>query len=186
MTPPSPTNLDPAQTQHLRKLLESGLPRCTRPYLELSRTIGAQESDVIWQVQRWQQAGLFRRFGLVIHHRRLGISANVMLVLDVPDESVQHLGQQLADEPDVTLCYQRRRQLPEWPYNLFCMVHGRDRTEVTQNVTAMLSRLNLNTFPHQMLFSLRAFKQRGARFSAQHEHEPRRPAHQLTESIHHE
>ena len=32
--------------------------------------------------------------------------------------------------PCVTLCYRRPRRLPAWPYNLFCMIHGRDRATV--------------------------------------------------------
>ena len=36
-------------------------------------------------------------------------------------------GRILADLPFVTLCYRRPRRPPRWPYNLFCMIHGRDR-----------------------------------------------------------
>lgn len=169
------TGLTSAQSQHLRTLLENGLPHCTRPYQKLANTIQVSEAAVLRQVQQWQHQGLFRRFGLVIRHHRLGISANVMLVLDVPDADVHRIGQLLAAEPDVTLCYQRRRQRPEWPYNLFCMVHGRDRAEVSDHVIAMLARLQLDTLPHQMLFSLRAFKQRGARYSPAIRHRPADP-----------
>ncbi|MCK7466867.1 MAG: hypothetical protein MZU91_01120 [Desulfosudis oleivorans] len=31
-------------------------------------------------------------------------------------------------------CYRRPRHLPDWPYNLFAMVHGRDRAEVEAKV----------------------------------------------------
>lgn len=157
--------LQPAQEQRLLELLEAGLPHCKYPYKTLARVIGANENAVMRCVLRWREEGLFRRFGLVIHHRNMGISANMMLALDVPDKNVHNVGHALAKEPDVTLCYRRRRQLPDWPYNLFCMVHGRDRDDVTSRVTAMLSRLGLDTLPHQRLFSVRAFKQRGARYS---------------------
>jgi len=42
-----------------------------------------------------------------------------MVVFDAPDDRVDHIGRQLAREPGVTLCYRRRRCLPEWPFNLY-------------------------------------------------------------------
>ena len=74
--------------------------------------------------------GIISRFGLIIRHRALGISANAMLVWDIGDEAVDAIGERFAAEPFVTLCYRRPRRLPDWPYNLFCMVHGRDRATV--------------------------------------------------------
>lgn len=164
MTSTTTTPLRPAQLQRLLNLLEQGLPHCARPYQALAQQIGASETTVIEQVRTWQQKGLFRRFGLVIHHRKLGISANLMLVLDIPERDVLQVGRTLAREPAVTLCYQRRPQPPHWPYNLFCMIHGRNRTDVLSQANQMLSRLGLDTAPRQMLFSVRAFKQRGARY----------------------
>jgi hypothetical protein len=32
----------------------------------------------------------------------------------------------------VSHCYRRPRRLPDWPYNLFAMLHGRTRAEVEQ------------------------------------------------------
>lgn len=169
MTRPDSVSLPPSQAQHLLALLEKGLPHCPRPYHEIAQRIGSNEDTVIDYVRHLHHDGLFRRVGLVVHHRRLGISANVMLVLDIPDTNVNDIGQALAREPGVTLCYLRRRQLPDWPYNLFCMIHGRQRAQVESDVAAMLERLGLNTVPRQMLFSLRAFKQRGARYHSHSE-----------------
>lgn len=156
--------LQAGQQQLLLALLEAGLPHCDRPYQQLAERIGASERVVVNQVRTWQDEGRFRRFGLVIHHRSIGISANVMLVLDIPDAEVAAVAGQLSREPQVTLCYQRPRRLPDWRYNLFCMVHGRERAQVEAKVTAMLARHGLQSVPQQMLFSLRAFKQRGARY----------------------
>jgi DNA-binding Lrp family transcriptional regulator len=66
---------------------------------------------------------------VVVRHHELGYRANAMVVFDVPDAEVDRIGGQLAAEAGVTLCYRRSRSLPHWPYNLYCMVHGRSRAE---------------------------------------------------------
>ena len=69
-------------------------------------------------------------------------------------------------EPAVTLCYRRARAVPEagWPYNLFCMIHGRNRAEVDAEITALCVRHGLAAYPQAVLFSVRRFKQRGAHY----------------------
>src|SRR5690554_993992 len=152
------------QQQQLRRLLENGLPLTSRPYQAFAEQINSTEQAVIEHVKDLDQQGLFRRFGIVVKHRALGINANCMLVLDIPDGQVDMIGEILASSPGVDLCYQRPRR-SNWPYNLFCMVHGRCREAVTRHVARLLAQHDLAQRPHHLLFSTRAFKQRGARYS---------------------
>ena len=161
MSPP----LSHPQALQLRRLLEAGLPLAERPYLALAEQIGADERAVLRQVNRWNDTGLFRRVGLVLNHRALGFRANAMLVLDVPDSQVDDAGRRLGQSPGINLCYQRPRILPAWPYNLFCMMHGRQRDAVRARVDVLLNQLHLHTLPHQLLFSTRAFKQCGGHYA---------------------
>ena len=55
---------------------------------------------------------------------------------------------------------------PDWPYNLFCMIHGSARDEVLAARADLASRLGLDPYPHAVLFSCRRFKQTGARYLA--------------------
>ncbi len=103
---------------------------------------------------------------MILHHRALGYTANAMLVLDVADAEVDAVGRALAHETIVSLCYRRPRRLPMWPYNLFCMIHGRERGEVERQIEALLERHALRQTPHRWLFSLRAYKQCGGRYTA--------------------
>jgi siroheme decarboxylase len=89
-----------------------------------------------------------------------------MVVWDIPDDRVAELGRQLAAQPGVTLCYQRPRRLPDWPYNLFSMVHGQDRDAVLAQVERIRETLGLEALRCQPLFSRRRFKQCGARYSS--------------------
>jgi hypothetical protein len=99
-----------------------------------------------------------------VRHHELGLEANAMCVWDVPDAEVSALGRRLAQEAAVTLCYRRRRILPDWPYNLFCMIHGSARDEVLAAREDLATRLGLDRHPHSVLFSCRRFKQTGARY----------------------
>ena len=87
-----------------------------------------------------------------------------MTVWDVPDGAVGEAGRRLSALDFVTLCYRRPRRLPDWPYNLFAMIHGRDRTTVEGLVDRATAEAGLSTCPRSILFSRRRFKQRGARY----------------------
>jgi hypothetical protein len=84
-----------------------------------------------------------------------------MLVWDVPDDRVAEAGARLAADPAVTLCYRRARALPDWPYNLYCMVHGKERSQVLQKLAELSAALR---FPGAVLFSKRCFTQRAASY----------------------
>ena len=89
-----------------------------------------------------------------------------MVVWDLPDDQVDGLGERMGRLPFVTLCYRRPRRLPDWPYNLFTMIHGRDRESVLAQVEIIKEALDLREVPCAALFSGRRFKQRGARYGA--------------------
>lgn len=146
--------------------LEDGLPLTPRPYADLARAAGLTEEQVIARLQALREAGVIRRFGVVVRHRSLGYRANAMTVWDVPDDRVRAAGRTLATLPYVTLAYRRPRRPPDWPYNLFCMIHGRERAAVLRLVEEATAKAGLADCGRSILFSDRAFKQRGARYGA--------------------
>ena len=109
-----------------------------------------------------QAQGIIKRMGVVVRHHELGYRANAMMVLDVPDDQVEAVGWRLSAVDCVTLCYQRPRRLPQWPYNLFCMIHGKDRADVLACIDDVVNELQLAGLQRAVLFSKRRFKQRGA------------------------
>lgn len=148
----------------LRRRLETGLPLCPRPYRLLAVECGLTEQQVLEATSEWQANGLIKRMGLVVRHRTLGYRANAMVVWDIPDEKVAAVGHALAEEPFVTLCYQRPRQRPDWPYNLFCMIHGTDREQVLEQLLQLRERHGLENTDHDVLFSRKAYRQCGGRY----------------------
>ncbi len=146
----------------LLSALQNGLPLSPRPYAELAGQIGCSENELIERIRDMQSKGDIKRFGIVVRHRKLGYRANAMVVWDVDDYRVDELGRCFGQFDFVTLSYRRPRQLPDWPYNLFCMIHGQDREQVMQNLSFLIERCNVAHVHHEILFSTRCFKQRGA------------------------
>ncbi len=148
----------------LVSVLADGLPLVDRPYRAVGQAVGLSEDAVIARIKAMSAVGIIRRFGVIVRHHELGFRANAMAVWDIPDPLVGELGRRLGDSPEVTLCYRRPRRLPDWPFNLFCMVHGRDRDAVEAAIRGLAERHGLASHGHAVLFSTRRFKQTGARY----------------------
>lgn len=148
----------------LVSVLAEGLPLVDRPYRALGQRVGLSEEQVLARIQAMRESGIIRRFGVIVRHHELGFRANAMVVWDIPDDAVGALGRRLGQSPEVTLCYRRPRRLPHWPFNLFCMIHGRDRPAVEAMIADLVERHGLAECRRDVLFSTRRFKQTGARY----------------------
>jgi DNA-binding Lrp family transcriptional regulator len=144
--------------------IQGGLPLSSHPYAEVGERIGMAEDEVISRIDAMQENGIIKRLGVVVRHHELGYTANAMVVWDVPDERLDEVGEKLGNLDCITLCYQRPRRLPDWPYNLFCMIHGQERERVLAYIGDLVETQRLDDIPHKVLFSGRRFKQRGARY----------------------
>ena len=155
-----------AEDRALIKAVEHGLPIASRPYAQIAKDLGTTEQEVISRLQNLIDQGAIKRYGVVVRHKELGYTANGMVVWDVPDDRVEELGMCIGKYDCVTLSYRRPRRLPEWPYNLFTMVHGSNREEVRKKLEDIVQSCGLQDIEHTILFSTRRFKQRGASYTA--------------------
>lgn len=149
----------------LAALAEQGLALVPRPFDLWAAELGWPREAVLATLRRWKRTGTLRRFGVVVRHHDVGFGANAMTVLQAPPAAVDALGAVLARQPGVTLAYQRVPD-PRWPYNLYFMVHGRERGAVEVLVAAALAATGAAGLPHATLFSARRFKQTGGRYFA--------------------
>lgn len=155
--------------------IQGGLPLVPRPYAALAAQLDMAEAEVLDRISALHAQGVIKRMGLVVRHHELGYGANAMVVWDVPDREVAELGRCLSKFDFVTLCYRRPRRGRDWPYNLFCMIHGRDREEVLGKVRQLVQCCALEDIAHDVLFSVRRFKQRGAHYRNAAAREPVQP-----------
>lgn len=171
---PGPVAPVAAADRPLAAWLEGGLPLEPRPYDAAARACGRSLGEVLHTLNHWLDSGTLRRLGVVVRHHEVGFAHNAMTVFDVDDEQVDAAGARLAACPGVTLAY-RRCRAPGWRYNLYAMVHGRDRPAVQQAVAAAAAAAGLQGCAHALLFSRRRFKQQGGRYFASAA--PAEPAH---------
>ena len=143
--------------------LQEGLPLFIRPFSVLASRLGCDEGDILERIRRWCAEGVIKRFGVVISPQERGARSDALLVQDVPDAEVIRLGNLLAREPDVSLCYQRPRVLPDWPYNLFCSIRGNTHDEVRRRVQDMRTRLGMSECSFDLLFSMSSPASQAAR-----------------------
>jgi len=144
------------------RAVQQGLPLVARPYAAIADELALTEAEVIARLSRLIETGTIKRLGVVVRHQELGYRANAMVVWALPEERVDELGRCIGRFPYVTLSYRRPPRLPDWPYNLFTMIHGRDREAVLSQIELIRHSCDLVGCDFDVLFSGRRFKQRGA------------------------
>ena len=137
---------------------QDGLPLVAQPYRAVAAMLGVSHDEVLARTRAMLADGRIRRIGAVPNHYALGYTANAMSVWDVQDDAVDELGRAIGALPFVSHCYRRPRRLPDWPYNLFAMVHGRSRAETQGKLEVIRERLGPALRAADVLYSLRILK----------------------------
>lgn len=153
-----------------RRIIEAtqaGLPLSPAPYAEVAAQLGLEEVEVIDLMRDLQARGVIRRIGIAPNHYALGMVANGMSVWDVENGAASELGARVGSLDFVSHCYLRPRALPQWPYNLFAMVHGRSREEVEEKRQEIAALLGAACRQSDILYSTRILKKTGLRIGRQ-------------------
>jgi DNA-binding Lrp family transcriptional regulator len=143
--------------------LQGGLPLVPEPYAEVAAGLEMTESALIDRLADMKARGVIRRIAAAPNHYRLGMTANGMTVWDVDDDRIGDLGPRVGALPFVTHSYERPRALPDWPYNLFAMVHGSSRDEVEAKQAQIATLLGDACRSGDILYSTRILKKTGLR-----------------------
>jgi DNA-binding Lrp family transcriptional regulator len=146
---------------------QGGLPLVADPWGAVADELGISADELLRRVRAMLETGAIRRIGAVPNHYAIGYTANGMSVWDIADARIDAVGEFVGALDFVTHCYRRPRRLPEWPYNLFAMVHGRSRDAVRQQIDD-IARLIDQQFPgacrgRDVLFSSAILKKTGLR-----------------------
>jgi len=149
-------------------LTQNGLPLVESPYQVISEQLGISEAQTIEMTKSLLERGIIRRVAAVPQHYKLGYTFNGMTVWDVSDEHASEMGRKIGALPFVSHCYLRPRHLPDWNYNLFAMVHGKNadeieqfRSQIKQILQPVLQTHNMQS--NDMLTSSKILKKTGLR-----------------------
>ncbi|MFZ1725238.1 MAG: AsnC family transcriptional regulator [Albidovulum sp.] len=142
---------------------QQGLPLVTEPFKAVADQIGLSEQALIARLSQLKSTGVIRRIAAATNHYKLGMTANGMTVWDIDDHLIAELGPIVGALPFVTHSYERPRALPDWPYNLFAMVHGSNRDEVKAKRDEIARLLGPACRGGDILYSTRILKKTGLR-----------------------
>ncbi|TGE34458.1 AsnC family transcriptional regulator [Desulfosporosinus sp. Sb-LF] len=162
ITPFELSNMDISLIQ----VLQGNLPDSPTPFTALAQILQWRVEDVISCANRLSEAKVIRRFGAVLRHQKAGFVANAMGVWQVDPEKAAEVGKTMALFKEVSHCYQRPT-LPDWPYNLFTMVHGR----TAEDCGDVMKRISLATGvqTYSMLFSTAELKKSSMQYFLEEE-----------------
>jgi siroheme decarboxylase len=144
---------------------QAGLPLEPRPYHRIAAGLGVAPEAVLERLRRMLAEGVIRRIGAVPNHYQLGYRANGMSVWDVDDARAEELGRAVGALEGVSHCYLRPRRPPHWRYNLFAMLHARDRAEVERGAELIAALLGDACRGREILYSRRILKKTGLRIA---------------------
>jgi len=127
----------------------------------LAGRLGVPLDALLESARGLKESGRLKRIGAVVRHRLIGIEFNAMVAARVPEDRIEELGRRVASRPYVSHCFEREVP-PEFPCNLFVMVHGRDEEEGE----AILEELRRELGPEEMqvLRSVREVKKESMKY----------------------
>jgi DNA-binding Lrp family transcriptional regulator len=157
---PRKLNLTERDKEFIREL-QKDLKVIPEPFKELADTLGITTSQLFAKAKEYEDLGVMRRFAAILRHRDAGFTANGMAVWKVPVSKIDEVGNKLAAFPQVSHCY-RRPIYPDWPYNLFSMIHART-TEAAEKIVGHMSD-SIGIKDYRILFSLREFKKERVKY----------------------
>jgi len=148
--------LTPAEIEFVR-LLQRDLPVTPDPFAGYARDLGVSLEFLQDMVRRFTEDGRLRRFAAVLHHRNVGFSANAMGVWRVAgdDAAIDRAGELMGGLRAVSHCY-RRPSYPDWPYNIFTMVHGKSVADCEQTLRAISEKTGIADY--SALYSSKEYK----------------------------
>lgn len=146
--------------------LQKDLEITDRPFLPAARRLGMTEGQVFERLRHYEEIGVMRRFAAILRHRDAGFTANGMIVWRVPDDRIMEVGETLGAFPQVSHCYQRP-VYPDWPYNVFSMIHCRSEAEACEMADTIHRQIGIDEY--RILFSAREFKKTRVEYFVENE-----------------
>lgn len=147
----------------IMRATQAGLPLVPEPYQHIAAQLGLSVEQVMARMAVMQALGIIRRIGAVPNHYKLGYRFNGMTVWNIPDDVIDELGEKVGRLDFVSHCYHRPRHLPEWPYNLFAMVHGKSQQDVDKQIQRIADVLGDCNQGCDVLYSTKILKKTGFR-----------------------
>ena len=142
--------------REILRIVQKNLPDSLTPYADIATSVGVEESEVLNLLRGMAEDGSIRRFGASLKHQKAGFAHNAMVAWIVKPEEADAAGEEAALHPLISHCYYRPSSAPDWPYELYTMIHGRSEAECLGVVEDIMKMTDLKE--HAILRSLKELK----------------------------
>ncbi len=133
------------------KIIQDNIPDSPIPFQTIAEMVGTSEEKVIDFIIRLKRQGYIRRFGATLKHQVAGYDWNVMVAWKVePEDHIREIEKKIISIPEITHCYLRETH-PDWPYNLYTMIHGTSEEECRKVIKRIEEETRIREY--QLLFS---------------------------------
>jgi len=146
-----PTEEDKNFIRELQKDMEI----IDEPFVKAAKNLGITENELFDKMKHYEDIGVMRRFAAILRHRKVGFTANGMIVWKVPEDRISEVGEKLGAFPQVSHCYERPTY-SDWPYNVFSMIHCKTHDEAHEMAKTIQEQIQVPDY--DILFSSREFK----------------------------
>ncbi len=154
--------------KEILNFVQGDLPFVTNPYLGLADFLESTEKEICVKIEGFIESGLIRRFGAILRHDKAGFKSNAMVVWKIKEGKRDEAAQILAGSDAVSHLYSRPG-FPEWPSNLFSMIHARSEDELTGLIDGFRNELLEFSDEHRVLRTVREFKKTSMRYFTEEE-----------------
>lgn len=141
------------------KNLKNGIPLVDEPYKEVAERIGVGQQEIVDRLSRMKEENILRRFAASLDQFSLGINANAVVAWEVPHDQIEKVARELVESDLFSHCYQRGIVPGVWEYNLYTVIHGRDRRSILESMDSLSQEIGVDKYG--VFFSVKDLKGTG-------------------------
>jgi len=139
----------------LLAVLKKGIALSPFPFRDVAAELKISETEVLNRLNQLKENKTIRRFGATIKPNGIGLSANALVAWKAPKQNIQDIGKYLSEFKEISHCYERTSDNPNWTYNLYTVLHAQTRLVIEHMVKELAFKLNLE---YKILYSTKDLK----------------------------
>lgn len=142
-------------------LISQDFPLVKEPFKNLALQLGVKEQVLLARIKHYKKNGLLRKLCASLNHKKIGFAHNAMVVWNVQNPLIKKAGNIMAGFAAVSHCYQRKKA-PDWNYNLYSMVHAKDKRGCLDVIREISTKINCKDY--RILFSSEEYKKSAPKY----------------------
>lgn len=141
--------------------LQENISITENPYKEIADEFSLSEDELIGKIKSYTKSGILKRIGAILYHRKAGFNANAMVVWKIEDNNLDEVGKYIASIDKVSHCYERK-PCSAWNYNLYTMIHEKDRESCDKVIQSIAENISVNDY--KILYSTKELKKTSMKY----------------------